>query len=595
MNTPYEWNLDNLYTSNDSTEFKSDFETFLKLIEELNTFTDTAFTDYVNKESKIDNYIKLVTEIAIYFKLGNYLSLKVSANTKDFNSIKLLDKFENATTNLTNPFASFTQYIKGIDNIEEVINSSNSLKEYSHFLTETKLNSKFALSNSEEIIVDKLKISGASSFEKLRDNTVSSMNIKMFIEEQETELTFSEIRNLAYYDCPNVRKTAYLAELDSYKHIDETVASCLNSIKSWAITETKMRGYKNILDRTLINSRMERKTFDALMTAIEESLPELQKFYQQKALLLGHKNGLPFYDLFASLGDVNYKFSYDDAKQAIVENFNNFNQEVGNFIENAFNKGWVDAFPRKNKRDGAFCSNIHQIKESRILSNFTGSFSDMSTLAHELGHAFHGECLKEEQYLNSDYPMPIAETASIFFETIIIDEYLKKSNDNEKITLLDNSITDSLQTLIDIYSRFIFEDSFINEREQGTLSTEEICTLMSNAQLKAYGIGLDKDYLHEYMWLAKPHYYSCDYNFYNFPYAFGMLFAKGIYNKYKESEDKQAFYIQYKELLKATGKQSLEDVALKMDFDITDKNFWKDSINFVIEEIELFISLTAKA
>ncbi len=592
MNTPFEWNFDTLYTSIDSIKFKVDFEKYEILIDTLADFTVREFKDYNNKDIKIYNYIKLVTQISHFYMIGNYLSLKVSANTKDIECIKLLDKFEDMSSNLSAPFASFISYMKGIEDISSIINDCPELKEYEFFLYETKNNSKYYLSVEEEVIIDKLKICGASSFEKLRDNTVSGMLIPITLNGEHKTLTFSEIRNLAYDDSPEVRKTAYLAELSAYKQVDETVATCLNSIKSWALTETKMRGYEDILQRTLINFRMSEDTFEAMMEAIEKSLPVLQKYYAHKGKLLGHENGIPFYDLFASLGEVNYKFTYDEAKEAIVNCFNNFNEEVGTFIDNAFNKGWIDAFPRENKRDGAFCSNIHQIKESRILSNFDGSFSDMSTLAHELGHAFHGECLKNEEYLNSDYPSPIAETASIFFETVILDEYLKKATDKEKITLLDNSISDSLQVLVDIYSRYLFESTFIEERKNGTLATDEICELMKNAQITAYGEGMNKDFLHDYMWLAKPHYYSADYNFYNFPYAFGMLFAKGLYSEFEKAENKEQFYQDYKSLLAATGKNSLEDVAKKMNFDITTKDFWINSINFVLDEIEMFTELT---
>ncbi len=592
MNTPSKWNFDSMYPSVNSDKLKNDFNTFISLIEEINSFTEKELHSTVDAVSKITHFIKLVDNISYYYIIGNYLSLKVSANCNDHEAVKLLDKYEDTATSLTKPYATFNEFIKSIDNLDEIIASSSYLQEYSFFLKETKLNSKYSLTNEEEVIIDKLKLSGASSFEKLRDNTVSSLLIDITINGETKKLNFSEVRNLAYDKSEEVRKTAYLTELASYKQVDKTVATCLNSIKSWANTECELRGYDSILEKTLINSRMNNQTFNALLDAIKDNLPKLQTYFAHKGKLLGHKDGLPFYDLFASLGEVNYQFTYDEAREIIVKNFNLFNPEVGAFIDNAFEKGWIDAFPADGKRDGAFCSNIHQIKESRILSNFTGSFSDMSTLAHELGHAFHGDCLKNENHLNSDYPMPIAETASIFFETVIMDKFLDSANDAEKITLLDNSISDALQVLVDIYSRFIFEDNFINARKDGSLSTQEICTIMKDAQIKAYGDGLDNNYLHEYMWLAKPHYYSSDFNYYNFPYAFGLLFAKGVYSEYKVSTNKEEFYDNYKHLLAETGKNSLEDVAKIMNFDITKKDFWNNSIQSVISEIDEFIALT---
>lgn len=594
MNTQHQWSLDTLYTSTNSTAFSTDFKVFGQLISELNKFTSSEFTSIDNAISKIENYIALVSDISNYYKIGSYLSLRIASNNKDSESIKLYDRFENLASDLTKSFSSFIEFIKKIENFEFLINNADSLSDFKFFLYETYINAKYSLSNNEETIIDKLKINGASSFEKLRDNTVSSMLIDINLHGINKKLPFSEIRNLAYDKDQSVRKTAYESELLAYENVDDTVANCLNAIKGWAITETTMRGYDSILQRTLINSRLSEETFIALITSIKTSLPKLQKYFSHKAKLLGHSNALPFYDLFASYGTADYNFTYEEAISTLIEKFNNFNNETGIFIDNAFKNDWIDAFPRPGKRDGAFCSNIHQIKESRILSNFTGSFSDVSTLAHELGHAFHGECLKNEHYLNSDYPMPIAETASIFFETILLNEYMNTATDDEKITLLDNSISDSLQVLVDIYSRFLFENNFINERKNGILSTEEICNLMLQAQKDAYGEGLDKNYLHKYMWLAKPHYYSCDYNYYNFPYAFGMLFAKGIYNEYEKSDNKLSFFNSYKELLASTGKNTLEDVARKMNFEITKKDFWQTSINTIVEEIDHFIFITSK-
>lgn len=586
------WSLESLYKGIDTDDFKKDFDDFKTKIKTLNDFCKDNFINTNNACEKIENFIVLIEDISNYYKIGNYLSLRTATNSRDFSAMKLLDKFENTATDLASSHALFTDFVKEIDNLPEIINSSPFLEEYRFFLMETKTFSNYSLSEKEEILLQKMKTTGSSSFEKLRDNTVSSITVEMLIDGETKKVPFSELRNLAYDDSEEVRKKAYLAEMEAYKKVEDTVSTALNAIKGEALTETSLRGYTSILDRTLINSRMSKKTFDALIESIKDTLPELRKYYFHKAKLLGHKNGLPFYDLFANIGKVSLKFSYDEAKNTIIDNFSLFHKDLGDFAKYAFDNNWVDPFPKEGKRDGAFCSNIHQIKESRVLSNFTGSFSDMTTLAHELGHAFHGDCLKDEKYLNSDYPMPIAETASIFCETIIEHEFMKKATADEKIVLLNNSITDALQVLVDIYSRFVFEDSLINERENGTLSSEEVSELMKNAQIEAYGDSLDKDFLHQYMWLAKPHYYSSDYNYYNFPYAFGMLFAKGVYAEYLSSTDKEVFFEKYKELLMSTGKMSLEDIGKKMDFDIENKDFWKTSINLVINDIEEFINLT---
>ena len=323
-----------------------------------------------------------------------------------------------------------------------------------------------------------------------------------------------------------------------------------------------------------------------MLKVMKESMPYFRKYFLKKAEILGHKNGLPFYDFFAPIGEVNMEFSYEEAKDLILENFSSFSNKLSDFALKAFENKWIDVYPREGKRGGAFCSNLHCIGESRILTNFTGSFSDVITIAHELGHGYHGEMLNHETYLNCDYPMPIAETASTFCETIVKNALLKKSSVAEKKVILENDISDNAQIIVDIMSRFLFEDKVLELRKNGSLSAQELCEIMLDAQIKTYGEGLDKNYMHKYMWVCKPHYYDADYNYYNFPYAFGLLFAKGIYSKY--INDKKDFCSDYDEMLRMTGSSNLIEVARYMNIDLHDIEFWRSSIDIIRNDIENF-------
>ena len=222
--------------------------------------------------------------------------------------------------------------------------------------------------------------------------------------------------------------------------------------------------------------------------------------------------------------------------------------------------------------------------------NFGGSFSDVVTLAHELGHGFHGECLNNESTLNSYYPMPIAETASTFCETIIKRAALEKADKDEALAILEAEISDCTQVIVDIYSRFIFENNLFEKRKESALTVDEIKELMINAQKESYGDGLDQNYLHPYMWTWKPHYYDPEYNYYNFPYAFGLLFARGLYKKYMDCRD--GFAEEYEKLLSITGKNDLEDITKVIGIDITKKDFWESSLKSIEEDIELFLKLS---
>src|SRR6056297_2805925 len=452
--------------------------------------------------------------------------------------------------------------------------------------------SEYLLSKNEEEIIAEMKQTGSSAWAKLQEKLTSTLQVTIEVEGETKELPLPVVRNLAYKKDPEIRKKAYQAELDSYKKIEKGVAAALNGIKGEVVTINQRRGYSSPLEEALINSRLNKETLQALLEAIEDKLYIFRDFYKTKAKILGHKNGLPFYDLFAPLGEIEMEFSYQEARDFIISNIKEFSPDMADLYLTAFQNNWIDAEPRNGKRGGAFCYNIHPIKESRILSNFTGVFSDVTTLAHELGHAYHGHCLEEESILNSDYPMPLAETASIFSERIVTEAALEKGDKDQVFSILENFISSSGQVIVDIYSRFTFEKNLFEQRNDSSLSTEELKELMIDAQKKAYGDGLDHEYLHPYMWLNKPHYYSAGNNYYNFPYAFGLLFGLGVYALSKKSDDD--FMVKYNNLLKATGKNKIKEVAKMVDIDVQSKVFWLSSLKVIEKNIERFNELAQK-
>lgn len=584
------WSLEELYPSFNSESFQKDFK---KVFEKIETIKEWAKNNLASTESsvyKIENYIKMQIEFGnLYSRLYEYASLVMSVDAKNETALQVVEKLEAKLADLAEPSTKFKKWLYSLGNLDTLISCSDLLKEHSFYLKELVLETKHLLSDEEEILLAKMKNTGSKAWEKLQDLLSSTLLVDITINGESKSLPLPIVRNMAYENDAVLRKTAYEAELKAYDKIAEASAAALNGIKGEVITEAKMRGYKSPLEMTLLRSRMDQKTLDAMFAAIMESLPSFRKYLKKKAELLGHKNGLPFYDLFAPMGEIEMKFTYDEAKEFIVKNFIKFSPDLGNFAKNAFEKRWIDAEPRDGKRGGAFCSNIHSIKESRILSNFTGMFNDVVTLAHELGHGYHGECLKHETYLNSDYPMPIAETASIFAETIIIDAALKEASPEEAFTILESDLMSSTQVIVDIYSRFLFEDELFKRREQGSLSVNELKKLMLEAQKKAYGEGLDENYLHPYMWVCKPHYYSADYNYYNFPYAFGLLFSKGLYALYLERGE--TFVKEFEQLLAATGKNNLAEVAKKININLHAVDFWKNSLKLIEKDIDKFLSL----
>ncbi|MFS8541372.1 MAG: M3 family oligoendopeptidase, partial [Tissierellales bacterium] len=525
--------------------------------------------------------------------LISFASLTSAVDAKNELALKYLDKLQMKYAETTKSFYQFKRFIASIEALDEIIESSQFLKEHRFYLNEIKLSTKYMLSQEEEVLISKMKNTGSKAWAKLQNMVTSTLLVDIEMDGELKKLPLPVVRNMAYSADKTLRKKAYEAELESYKKIEDTSCACLNGIKGEVITLCNLRGYKSPLEETLIKSRMDEKILKAMFTAIEESLPVFHKYFRKKAELLGHKNGLPFYDLFAPVGKINRTFTYEEAREYVVNNFRTFSDKLADFADHAFENQWIDAEPREGKSGGAFCSNLHPIKESRIMANFDGSFSNVITLAHELGHGYHGSCLTEESILNSSYPMPLAETASTFCETIVVNAALEEVGEEEKLSILESSLQDAGQVIVDIYSRFLFEDAVFERRKDHFLSVKELKDLMIEAQKKAYGNGLDHEYLHPYMWVNKSHYYSAERNYYNFPYAFGLLLSKGLYAKYLE--DRKSFVKKYDEFLRETGKNNIADVVKIMDIDVYSVDFYRNSFKLIEEDIEKFIELADKA
>lgn len=584
----YKWSLEALYKSFEDEKFLKDSAILPILLDEFIEWTKSNINQL--DIQNLEEFLRKKIEIGQKFeKLMSFGQLSFTVNVKDEKAKKLIEFCENLFVKFTEIDVIFSESLKQIENIDSIINQSEFLSEHRFFITEIKENTQYMLSKSEELTLEKIKNTGSRAWSKLQENLTATLNIEVEINGEKKTLPLPAIRNLAYEADSSTRKAAYLAELKAYERIDESVAAALNAIKGEAIQETEMRGYTSILDRTLKDSRIKPETLNAMLTAMVETLPAFAKFLRKKGEILGHTNGLPFYDLFAPVGEANLTFNEEEAKSFILKNFYSFGDNLGNLAKKAFDENWIDFNPREGKVGGAFCYNLQSIGESRILSNFTGSFSDVGTLAHELGHAYHGYALNDESYLNTNYSMPIAETASIFCETIVKNAILKTASDQEKFFILEQDISDCLQVIVDIYSRYIFETNLINKRKDGSLSVKELKELMLDAQKEAYKDGLDSNTLHPYMWLCKGHYYEASLNFYNFPYAFGLLFAKGLYAIYLKDGDK--FVEKYDKLLALTGKATIEEVVAYMDIDISSKYFWENSLALIKKDIETFISL----
>ncbi len=585
------WSLKELYKSFDSEEFKSDLEKVDSLISNLNLWAEKITESKDNSIEKLEEYIDYYTDMEnLVNRVGAFIHLTISADTTNTIALKYSDILDDKLTNIVEADTKLNKWISSLDNLDRIIESSDKLKEHKFILTSIVDKAKYLLSDKEENIIANMQNTGSNAWLKLKNNLISNHKVTIEDDGEVKELPLTVVLNMAYDKDKDVRKKAYLAEIESYKKIEDGVAAALNSIKGEVLTICKLRGYESPLEQTLINSRMDKESLDAMLSAMKEAMPTFRKYLRRKAEMLGYKNGLPFYEMYAPVIDKDMEFSYEEGAKFVEKNFRTFSNNLADFAKKAVKNNWIDVYPREGKVGGAFCSNLHFIGESRFLLNYGNTFSDVVTMAHELGHGFHGECLKNESALNSDYPMPIAETASTFCETIIKKAAIKEADKEEALSILESEISDSTQVIVDIYSRFLFESWFFEKRKESALSVDEIKDLMIKAQKEAYGEGLDPEYLHPYMWTWKPHYYYVDSNFYNFPYAFGLLFAKGLYAEYLKRGD--SFPKEYENLLSITGKNKIADVTKVMGIDIHNKDFWRSSLKTIEEDIENFIELS---
>ena len=574
----YEWTLEDLYPSFESQEFKQDVEAYKALKEKFESLT---LEDSVEGITQV---VKLLEESTVLTgRLYNYIHLTLATDTTHETATQVEVQLAGVSADLQ---ATYAKVSKFLGTIQTDITTDPFLAEYRYYFEEAKKDATHLLSDELEEVLAKMSISGGKAWSQLFDFMWSSAQG----EYKGEVVTLSEIRGKAYDSDAEVRKSAYEAELKMYDAIKEPIAFSLNHIKKEVLTTSQLRGFESPLAHTLEASRMSRETLDALLEAIREYLPNFRKYLRHKAALLGHENGLPFYDLFAPVGNSSRTFTVEESKDYLIENFKTFSADLAEMTEEFFDKHYIDFYPRKGKVGGAFCSNLPMIKQSRVLTNFTGSLSDVVTLAHELGHAYHGLHIENHRPLNQDYSMPVAETASTFNENIIMNTAIKEASDEEKIALIESQLQDTTQIIVDIYSRYLFESAVFENREQSFMFSKDLEEMMLSAQKEAYGDGLDQAYLHPYMWACKPHYYSTGLSFYNFPYAFGGLFSKGLYAIYQEQPE--GFVEKYQELLRATTVSSVEDTAKVLGVDVSTPEFWKKALAEVADSIEAFIALT---
>jgi pepF/M3 family oligoendopeptidase len=593
------WDLGNVYPGLDSKQLADDTAGFAALLDRIELFyseklaPSTLATPIAELARQMDGAVDLFNQAFLTgTTLQVYIDSFVSTDSYNATAARKMSELEKLQVHLKQQWTQFQGWVGRIAKVlPAALEKAGSARAHAFILTEAAQQSRFLMTGPEEMLAAELSLSGANAWAKLQRTVTSQITVDFELDGVQRKLPMPALINLRTHPDESVRRRAYETETREWEKVKEPLAACMNGVKGSAVSLNTRRGRADCLHEAIDQARIDRATLEALLGAMRDALPLFHRYFARKAARLGKKQ-LAWRDIFAPTGRAGSVFTWERTRAFILENFDAFSPRLRSFAERAFRGNWIDAEPRDGKVGGGFCAPVPRVKESRILVNFDGSLDQVGTVAHELGHAFHGECAYSagKTELQQITPMTLAETASIMCETIVNTAVLANASDpQEKLAILETALIGDAQVIVDIYSRFLFEKEVMERRARSELSSDDLCDIMDRAQEAAFAEGLDARYRHPYMWTWKPHYYGPGMDFYNFPYAFGLLFGTGLYALYRERGN--AFIPEYEKLLAATGEGTAADLAARFGIDIRARTFWDGSIRIIQERIDRYCAL----
>jgi pepF/M3 family oligoendopeptidase len=460
--------------------------------------------------------------------------------------------------------------------VDDFVARSSIAAEHEFALRKAAEGAELQMGELEESLAAELAASGSLAWARLHGDVSSQLMVDVNGE----RIPMAAARGLATHPDAGTRRAAYEGELAAWETVGVPLAAALNGAKGETGVLNRRRGFDDDLEPALRYNNVDRATLDAMTDAVQASLPDFRRYLRAKAQLLGHDRALPWWDLLAPVGRAE-GVGWEGATKNVRMAFAGYSPNLERLAIRAFDEQWVDAEMRDGKRGGAFCMSV-DADISRVMMNFDGSFDSVSTLAHELGHAYHNVTLAGRTALQRRLPMALAETASIFCETLMFEALAERATDDaERLALLDVHLTGATQVVVDIHSRFLFETELCERRRRTSLSVKELNAAMLDAQEASYGDGLDPRHRHAYMWAVKPHYFT---PFYNWPYTFGLLFGIGLYAQY--ADDPERFRAGYDDMLSSVGMQDAGALAARFGFDINGGTFWSESLAVLVGHID---------
>ena len=591
------WDTSDAYESFQSRAFTDDMERFAADVGRLSALFDrldiragdphpVTPADGTAAEEVLTQFNEVLSRAA---RLESYTYAVLSTDSFDNTAQSIFSSVQATSAGLRTLLARLAAWVTRLD-LDELARHSDQAADHLGPLRRLAERAEHQMSEAEEALYAQLAVTGSSAWDRLHSDLSSQLTATMILPDgSSVELPIAEIRGKATDADPAVRKAAYAAELAAWPTIAVASAAAMNAIKGEAIAVNRRRGWSSPIDASLFANSITQPTFAAMQAAIDAALPDMRAWMRSKARLHGHDGALPWWDLFAPLPSSATRVSWGDGMDMVRDAFQAYGGSLGGLVDRALDERWIDAGPRRGKVGGAYCMDFIDDR-SLVLMNWSGSVDSTQTAAHELGHAYHNTQLAGRTQLQRMLPMTLAETASIFCETLVVERGLRTLTGAERLALLDVDLQGAAQLIVDIRSRFLFESEVYARRARATLSVTELNELMLDAQRAAYGDGLDQSTAHPYMWVVKGHYYGSA--FYNWPYAFGFLFGLGLYARY--GADAAAFRAGYDDALSRCGIDQAEQLAADFGIDITEEAFWTASLDVVRDRIRQYDQLSAE-
>ena len=590
------WDMTPIFPSLDSPEFEREFNSALQSIVSLGQTFDRhnvrrrtspgVDADWTRGWEEV---IGELNELRARLRtLGSYIHCFSSTDANDQTAKARQSQLETQSVLLGQLETRLVAWI-GSSDVESLLRLSALAREHEHFLRRAQQLEQRQMSEAEEELAGALRPMGIGGWARLHGNLSALLTARVPIGDEEKTLPISGVRALASDADRQVRQAAFEAELEAWKGVEIPMAAAMNGIKGFERVLRERRGWADDIEPTLLSNSIDRPTLEAMQSACVDSFPDFRRYMDAKARALEIPGGkLAWFDLLAPVGSGASTWSWEQSEAIIEETFAVYSPRLSDFARRTFEERWIDVGSRVGKEGGAYCTGVRG-GESRVMMNFDGSFTGVSTLAHELGHGYHNLCLQDRTALQRGIPMTLAETASIFCETLVFEAQVAKAGRDEKIALLDNALSRSLQVVVDIHSRFLFEKGVFERRGERELSPQEFCELMTQSQRATYGENVEP--LHSWMWAVKGHYYGS--SFYNYPYTFGLLFGLGLYALYQQ--DPEPFRARYDEFLSECGMTDARTLGQRFGLDVTSEAFWKASLDVIRAQVDEFEALVAAA